>query len=127
VPSISSPVVTAELLFKTEDNGGIVSCLDAKTGEEIWKERLGHGNSHWASPLSVGGKLYFFSKEGDVTEIAEAREFRVLANHKFEDGFVAGAAVVENALILRSSSHVHQVAEGGKARAGNQVRTTDPQ
>ena len=47
-----------------------------------------------------------------MTEIAAAREFRLLANHKFDEGFVAGPAVVGNALILRSEFHLYRVAEG---------------
>jgi len=118
VPSISSPVIAEGLLFMVDDQGGIVSCLDAKTGVELGKERLGYGSRHWASPLSADGKVYFFSKEGDVTEIASAREFRVLANHQFDEGFTAGPAIVGNALILRSASHLYCVADDGTAPGG---------
>ena len=114
VPSISSPVIAEGLLFMMDDSGGLVSCLDAKTGGEIWKERLGHGRNHWASPLYAGGKIYFFSKEGDVTAIAAARKLQVLGNDKFDEGFIAGPAVAGNALILRSESHLYCVSEGNE-------------
>ena len=61
-PEIPSPVVVDDLLFMVTDKGGIARCLDARTGEEIWKKRL--GGDHWASPLYAGGKLYFSSKQG---------------------------------------------------------------
>jgi outer membrane protein assembly factor BamB len=60
-------VIAESLLFMIANTGGLVSCLDANTGTEIWRERLGHGGNHWASPLFVGDKICFFSKEGYVT------------------------------------------------------------
>src|SRR5262249_38393400 len=38
-------------------DGGWASCLDARTGKRLWKERL--GRHHSASPVSAGGYLYF--------------------------------------------------------------------
>ncbi len=71
-PNIPSPVIVDDLLFMVTDKGGIARCLDARTGEEIWKKRL--GGDHWASPLYAGGKLYFSSKQGDVTVLPASRE-----------------------------------------------------
>ena len=111
VPSISSPIIANGLLFMVSDSGGIVSCLDAATGLPIWKERLRHGRNHWASPVYAGGKIYFFSKEGDVTEVAPTRDFQVLANHKFNAGFLAGPAILHDGLLLRSKAHLYYVSE----------------
>jgi outer membrane protein assembly factor BamB len=116
VPTISSPLIVDDLLFMVSDDGGIVSCLEAKTGREIWKERLGRGRSHWASPLYAGGKIYFFSKEGDVAVISAAREFQVLAHHEFDAGFIATPAVTGDAMILRSETHLYCVAGSSKAK-----------
>ncbi len=58
------------LEFMVDDQGGLATCLDAVTGAGIWKGRLGHGISHWASPMFADGKIYFFSREFDVTAIA---------------------------------------------------------
>lgn len=65
-----------------------------------------------ATPLLAGGKLDFFSKQGDVTEIAAARELRGLANHRFDKSFVAGPTIAGNAPILNSAFHLYHVTEG---------------
>ena len=71
-PKIPSPVVVDDLLFMVTRQAEIARCLDARTGEEIWKTRI--GGDHWASPLYAGGKLYFSSKQGDVTVLPASRE-----------------------------------------------------
>ena len=62
-----SPVLHNDLLFYVDD-GGIVSCVDVKTGEAFYRERIGGKFS--ASPILADGKLYFSSREGVVTVIA---------------------------------------------------------
>jgi outer membrane protein assembly factor BamB len=112
VPSVSSPVVVNNLVFMVSDSGGMVSCLEAGTGVKVWQNRLGSGRDHWASPLAVNGKIYFSSKDGEVTVISAAREFQVLASHKFNKGFIAGPAVVGDALLFRSEEGLYLIAEG---------------
>lgn len=112
VPNLSSPVIVGDLLFMVTDKGGIVSCLDARTGEQIWRRRLGSRGDHWASPVVAGGKIYFSSTRGHVTVIAVAREFQRLADNKLNASFIASPAVAGDALILRSTTHLYHVAEG---------------
>jgi outer membrane protein assembly factor BamB len=108
-PDFPSYLVVDDLLFVV-NSGGVASCLEAKTGRELWKERLG-GHYYWASPLYAGGNVYFFSKEGIVSVIAASREFEVVGENSFEEGFHASPAVAGNALILRSATHLYRVEE----------------
>jgi outer membrane protein assembly factor BamB len=89
------------------DDGGIASCVDAKTGEVIWTHRI-QGN-YSAAPIFATGKIYVCSEEGKVTVFAAGREFQELATNQFDDGFMASPAVADNALILRSKTHVYRV------------------
>lgn len=54
--------------------------------------------------------LYFFNQEGDGTGIWAAREFRVLANHKVNSGFVSGPAVSGEVLLLRTEAYLYGLA-----------------
>ena len=58
-------------IFMVSDNG-VASCLDAKTGHELWSERI--GGEYSASPLSVDGHLYFFSQTGTTTVLCALRK-----------------------------------------------------
>ena len=109
-PHIPSPIIVDDLLFTVTEKGGIARCLAARTGEEIWRKRV--GGSHWASPLVADGKIYFSSKEGRISVISAEREFQLVAENRLDASFVASPAVAGNALILRSEKHLYHVARG---------------
>jgi len=110
-PRIPSPVIVDDLLFMVTDKGGIARCLDAKTGEEFWRKRL--GGDHWASPIYADDKLYFLSKQGDVTVLpASQEEPEVLARNTLDANFIASPAVAGDSLILRSTTHLYCLANG---------------
>ncbi|MDA7614473.1 PQQ-binding-like beta-propeller repeat protein, partial [Verrucomicrobiales bacterium] len=84
VSHIPTFVIENELIFMVSDQGGLVSCLDVKTGEQVWRSRLGAGREHWASPIAANGKVYFSSKAGDIAVIAAEREFKLLAKNAID-------------------------------------------
>lgn len=106
VPTKPSPLVVGEWLFMIDD-GGIASCLEAATGREIWRERVGGNFS--ASPLLASGRIYFFNEEGKTTVIEAAPEYKVLAVNDLGNGFMATPAIADNALILRSREALHRI------------------
>jgi outer membrane protein assembly factor BamB len=61
VPHTPSLLIVNELLFMVSDKG-VASCLEAKTGKQVWQERLGGDFS--ASPLYSDGRVYFCNEEG---------------------------------------------------------------
>jgi outer membrane protein assembly factor BamB len=109
-PHIPSPIIVDDLMFTVTEKGGIARCLEARTGEEIWRKRV--GGSHWASPLFADGKIYFFSKEGRISVISAEREFQLVAENRLDASFIASPAVAGKALILRSEKHLYHVAQG---------------
>lgn len=112
-PEIPSPIVVNDLLFMVTAKGGIARCLDAKSGEEIWKKRL--GGDHWASPILADGKLYFSSKQGEINVLEAKRgDPEILASNKLRAEFIASPAVAGNLLIARSTTHLYCFANGDK-------------
>jgi outer membrane protein assembly factor BamB len=103
-----SLLLANDLIFMVDD-GGIATCLDAKNGNEIWRERIGGNFS--ASPLYAEGRVYFFNEEGKTIVISAGREFKILAQNELGDGFMASAAVDGKALYLRSRTHLYRVEE----------------
>lgn len=106
VPKRPSQLLIGDLLFMMSD-GAVASCLNAKTGEEIWTKRL--AGDYWASPLYADGLIYCFSQQGHVPVFKAGREFELVAENKFEEGFVASPAVAGKALILRSKGHLYRI------------------
>lgn len=107
-PNKPSPIAHEGLLYIIDD-GGIASCLDAKTGTEVWRERVGGNTS--SAPILADGRIYFFNEEGKATVIATGREYKILAENTMGDGFMATPAVAGKALFLRSRTHLYRVEE----------------
>jgi outer membrane protein assembly factor BamB len=101
-----SLLLVDDLIFMVDD-GGIATCIEAKTGKEVWRERVGGNFS--ASPFYAEGRVYFFNEEGKAIVIAASRDFKVLAENQLGDGFMASAAVDGPALFLRSRTHLYRV------------------
>lgn len=81
-PSWASPIQHAGLAYWV-NRVGVVSCVDAQTGELLYSERT--KQSCWATPIAVGDRIYFFGKDGVTSVIAAGREFRVLAENDLFD------------------------------------------
>ncbi len=109
VPAISSPLLVGNELYFVSDSGGMVTCLDAKTGKEQWRERI--GGNHGASPTLVGGRLLFHSKEGETVALKPGREFQVLTRNKLDGQHHASAAVSDDALYLRTEKAIYKISE----------------
>ncbi|MCI0538439.1 MAG: PQQ-binding-like beta-propeller repeat protein, partial [Verrucomicrobiales bacterium] len=108
VPRKPSLLLIDDLLVANDD-GGIVTCFEAKTGKEVWKERV-PGN-YSAAPLHADGRIYFFSEEGKTTVIEAGREFKKLSENALADGFMASPAASGRALFLRTRTHLYRVEE----------------
>ncbi|MFO0916293.1 MAG: PQQ-binding-like beta-propeller repeat protein [Pirellulales bacterium] len=108
IPHTPSLILHDGLLFMVSDDG-IASCLDAKTGQNLWRERLGGNFS--SSPILAGDRIYFFSEEGKTYVIRAARSYELLAENDLDEQMLASCAVVDQSLIVRTADHLYRFAE----------------
>jgi outer membrane protein assembly factor BamB len=103
-----SPLLINDLLYMIHDDG-IASCIEAKTGTQVWQERVGGKFS--ASPVYADGRIYLCSEEGKTTVIEAGRQFKGLATNQLEAGFMASPAIAGKALFLRTKTHLYRIEE----------------
>ena len=108
IPTRMSPVIIGDLMYMINDTG-IASCVDAKTSEQVWVQRI--GGNYTASPVYADGKIYFFSQEGVGLVLEPVREYKVLATNELAEGCMASPAVVDNSLIVRTRGHLYRIAK----------------
>ena len=106
VPFTPSPIAVEDLLYVVSDRG-ILTCLEADSGSEVWSERI--GGNYQASPIYADGRLYFFSAQGKATILQPGRTFKVLATNSLESGFWASPAVAGNSIYLRTKTHLYRI------------------
>ena len=106
-PDSACPTVWGNLLFLLTD-GGIAKCLDVRTGELRWKERLG-GGPYRASPVAADGRVYFLNTKGMTTVVAASENFQRLAKNPLDDETLASPVVSDGKLYLRGRKWLHCV------------------
>jgi outer membrane protein assembly factor BamB len=107
----ASPVLHDNKLYFVSDNG-MLSCLNAQTGEPYYlQQRLG-AYQFKSSPVGAGGKLYLATEQGDVVVVKMGEKFEVLSVNKMDDQFfVATPAIAGGDLILRSQNTLFCIRE----------------
>ncbi|WP_146520612.1 outer membrane protein assembly factor BamB family protein [Stieleria varia] len=106
IPAKPSPILHEGLVYVVDDNG-VASCLDASTGDEVWKKRVGGNFS--ASPILVDQNIYFGSQDGNVTVIKAGREGEVVAENHLDGQIMASPAIVNDAMIWRTAESVYRI------------------
>ena len=107
-PLTPSPLLIGEELYMITDNG-IATCVDAATGKEYWKARV--GGNHSASPIYADGRIYFLSEEGESVVIAPGKELKVLAKNELDGAMLASMAVSGGSIFVRSRTHLYRLSD----------------
>ena len=105
-PHVPSAIAYNGLLFAWSDQG-IVTCLDAQDGKEIWRARV--GGNFYGSPICIDGKLYCVDLDGTVVVIAAADTFQVLARNPLGESSMATPATAGGVLYVRTASHLFAI------------------
>lgn len=112
VPSRCAPLLIGELLFMLNE-AGIVTCLDASSGEVVWKHRL--GGNYSSSPVAAAGRIYLNTEDGESHVIAAARQFKLLSTNHLDAGSMSTPAIAGRALFHRTKTHLYRIEEGAVA------------
>jgi outer membrane protein assembly factor BamB len=103
---MQTPLAYGEFLYTCHIDG-ILSCYEANTGKEIYKERLGTGSTGFtASPVACEGKIYFTSEQGSVFVVKAGGNFSVLATNQMSEVCMATPAISDGAIFFRTQDHV---------------------
>lgn len=106
VPLTPSPLLVGNELYFVTDNG-IATCVDAKTGKEYWRARV--GGNHSASPIYADGRIYFLSEEGESVVLAAGQQLKHLATNQLDGRTLASMAVSSGSIFIRSETHLYRL------------------
>ena len=105
VPECPSPLVHEGRLYAVM-NGGVATCLDAKTGELVFQERLGPRGPYYASLVAGDGKIYAASARGEVTVFEAAERLKVYSQTDLGERIMATPALADGAVFVRAEQHL---------------------
>jgi outer membrane protein assembly factor BamB len=110
IPETPSLLYCRGRLYLMRD-GGLLTCLEASTGRELFRERIGAPGQYIASPIVADDKVIVASVSGVVTVIQVDNELKVLARNSFGEQVFATPAVAENRMYLRTEGHLYALGE----------------
>ena len=109
IGSSPAPILVDGLIYAVADKGGVLTCLDARTGAEVWQHRTGP-HDHTASPVYADGALYLFAEDGSALLVAPGREYKELARPSLDEaGVMATPAIAGRSIFLRTESHLYRI------------------
>lgn len=112
-PYTASPVLHDGKLYFVSDNG-LLSCLNAKTGEPYYlQQRLPKPYAFKSSPVAAGDRLYLATENGDVVVVRLGEKFEVLATNTIvpDEMYISTPAIAENTLYLRGPNTLYAIRE----------------
>ena len=120
-PDFGTPILHGgHMYFAT--SRGVAVCLDAKSGAEVYQERLegGRGGGRtYASPILADGKLFLATRGAGTLVIAAKPTYRLLARNVIADDpsdFSATPMIVGREIFLRSNRALYCFAGVGGSR-----------
>ena len=112
-PDVPCPLIHDGLVYLQQANGVLI-CVEAKTGKELYNERL-NSDRYRASPIYADGKIYTVGRDNGIVSVVKAGpKFELLATNRMPDVFTASPAVSQGRLYLRGFQTLYAISEGGK-------------
>ncbi len=107
-PHVPSPVLWKDLLYLVNDTG-ILTCLDALTGEKVYQQRL---SGRFTSSLVAGDDLiYITNEDGETFVVRYGREFEQVSHSSVGESVLASAAILDGQILLRGEKHLFIIGE----------------
>ncbi|MDB4749610.1 PQQ-binding-like beta-propeller repeat protein [Rubripirellula sp.] len=114
MPSRCTPLLIKDLLYVV-NHEGIMTCLEAKTGEVVWKQRL--PGKYSATPIYTNDRIYLFNETSHCTIIRPGRKFQTVSESSLNpQQLMATPAVDGNAFIVRTAGFLYRIQDGAKRK-----------
>lgn len=105
-PDVPTPVTDGKYFYIVNDRG-IIWCLDAKTGEEVYGQQRIKPGTYSASPVLADGKIYVTNEDGLTTVVQAGPKFEVLAENSLNDYTLSSPAISDGQIFIRTSGYLY--------------------
>jgi outer membrane protein assembly factor BamB len=101
-PDVPTPVTDGKYFYSFNDNG-VVYCLDAKTGAQVYGGKRVRPGTYSASPTLADGKIYITNEDGVTSVVKAGPQFEVIAENDMNDYCLSTIAISDGQLFLRTA------------------------
>jgi len=106
----SSPLYYRDRIYVVNDNG-ILAVLDARTGERLYRARVGGGGFTFSSsPWAYGGNVFFLSEDGETFVAKEGAAYEEVGRNPLDEMTLASPAISGGSLFIRTQTKLYRLA-----------------
>lgn len=107
-PDVPTPVTDGKYFYIVNDRG-IMWCLDAKTGAEIYGQQRLKPGTYSGSPVLADDKIYVTNEEGLTTVVKAGPKFEVLAENPLNDYCLSSPAISDGQIFIRTATNLYAI------------------
>ncbi len=112
-PDVPTPVTDGRYLYVINDRG-IMWCLDAKTGQEVYSRQRLRSSTYSGSPVLADGRIYITDEDGVTTVVRAGPKFEILAENDFGEYTLSSPAVSDGQIFVRTDAFLYAI--GARSR-----------
>jgi outer membrane protein assembly factor BamB len=105
-PDVPTPVTDGKYFYIVRDQG-IMWCLDAKTGAEVYGPQRIKSGTYSASPVLADGKIYVTNEDGLTTVVKAGPTFEVLAENALNEYCLSSPAISDGQIFIRTEQNLY--------------------
>lgn len=106
LPTVPSSVVHEGVMTMVKDSG-IVTLIDASTGQMLHQGRAEGRGNYYASLVAGDGKVYMTSEGGVMTIFKAGKEWKILASHDFGERTMATPVISKGEMLIRTEEALY--------------------
>jgi outer membrane protein assembly factor BamB len=89
---------------------GILTVLDATSGKQIYKVRIGGGGHTFsASPVAAGNRVLFLTEEGMTFVIETGDAYKEVAKNDLAEMSLASPAIAGGSIYIRTETSLYRI------------------
>ncbi len=106
LPTVPSPVVYQGVVYMVK-NGGIITSLDAATGEILKQGRAAGRGNYYPSLVAGDGKVYVLSENGVLTILKAGKTWETLGTHDLGERCMSTPILADGVIYLRTDEALY--------------------
>lgn len=112
-PDVPTPVTDGRYVYVINDRG-IMWCLDARTGQEIYGRQRLRPATYSGSPVLADGRIYVTDEDGVTSVVRAGPKFEILAENDIGEHTLSSPAISDGQIFIRTESFLYAVGERRK-------------
>ena len=112
-PDVPTPVTDGTYLYVIRDNG-VMFCLDAKTGKEIYGRQRLPPATYSGSPVLADGKIYVTNEDGVTAVVKAGPAFELLSANDLGEYTLSSPAISDGQIFLRTEAALYAIGQRAK-------------